>query len=270
MTRVPLVCLSAALAVTIVGYRPATAPPPGDGGALDVVGALGRPVEVAGIGFTAGQLVALMLTATALALLAVSDRRPRRQPISPAMGFGLFRPGERAGEGLPPLRIPGSAGESTDLRPLLEHLLHEAGVTGLLSGACLVVPLAMVQGTSAADPARYPGRIWESGYPYVLGGSALLLVAAVLYAIRRASLRRRHGRLALALAGPLDREALEIEVMDVEERVIRQRGARGWPLVALATVLYALAAAGPFVPALSVLWPPWSALAGGPAPPGPR
>jgi hypothetical protein len=260
-SRVALACLGAALALTIVGPRPGEAPPAGPAlrGALD---ALGRPVEVVGLVLTAGQLAALLLTAGGLALLVGFHRRPRSQPVSPEMGFGQFRAGERD----VPLGPAGSAGPAPDPRPLVGYLRHEARVAGLLAAACVAAALAIVHGTSGADPARYPGRIWESAYPCVLAGSACLLVAAVLYALRRAAVRRAHARLAVALAAPLDREALELEVVEVEERLLRRRAGRPWPLVTAAVLLYLLAAAGPFVPAPARPWPSWSALPGGASP----
>jgi hypothetical protein len=265
--RLALACLGVALALTIVGPRPGDAPPRGGPALRAALGALGHPVEVAGLPLTAGQVAALLLTGVVLVPLAGIGRRARTRPVATDMGFGAFRPeaGEWPGD-LPP--GPAASGGTSDPRPLVGYLWHEARVAGLLAAACVAAALALVYGTSAADPARYPGRIWETAYPGVLAGSGLLLAAAGLYAVRRAAVRRGHARLAVALAAPLDREALELEVADVEERVLRRAGGRPWPLVAAAVLLYLLAAAGPFAPAPALPWPPWSALPGGGAPPG--
>ncbi|HZS32943.1 MAG TPA: hypothetical protein VFC42_06145 [Methylomirabilota bacterium] len=245
-----LIALGVALAVLAHGV-----PGAGAGGQLgDALRVLARPVALFGFRFPTGELLGLACALGAVAVLATPRRRGRGRPVSPGMGFGnLVAADPEPGRPWAAPAVNGAAAVD-EIRPVLRHLRDEARNMSGLAAACVAVLLLLLGGTSGVDPARYAGHVWTLGWPYVLGASLALLLAAAAFSRQRWTLANRRARLALALAHRADRDELGLALADLEDPALWTPARWGWGLVLLAVVLYTAAALAPWVPALA--WPP--------------
>ncbi len=252
VTRAAGILIALGVALAVLAHA---VPGGGAGGPVgDALRVLARPVVLFGFRFAAGELLGLACTVAAVAVLAVPRRRGRGRPVSPGMGFGsLVAADPEPGRAWAAAGPNGSAAVD-EIRPVLRHLREEARTMGGLAAACVAVLLLVLGGTGGVDPARYGGRVWTLGWPYVLGASLALLLAAAAFSRQRWTLADRGARLALALARRADREDLGLALADLEEPALWTPARWGWGLVLLAGVLYTAAALAPWLPALA--WPP--------------
>ena len=122
----------------------------------------------------------------------------------------------------------------------LDYLDKEMSIMGILSTFCVAALALVLDKVVSATAGSNLAKVWEHGYPYVIFGSGLMLLASLSFYRQRSLLAWHYGQISLCIARSKEDIKNRLKESDSWATWIHYRAAFGFLIVAFVEYGFAL------------------------------